>query len=138
MKNIVYLLVITSILTLSTWAVSAQTAPLAFTLKSNLASFEQRQTIVTSTVKRNGNLLTWEQTNQGVSTTTVFHINNTIENWDPQTSTGNIGLAMSLNGAPVDFNLQSNAQGITAAIIMNPNTSDEDIYILNINQVLYQ
>ena len=96
MKNIVYLLVITSILTLGTWAVSAQTAPTAFTLKSNLASFEQRQTTVTSTVKRNGNLLTWEQTNQGVSTTTVFHINNTMENWDPQTSTGNIGLAMSL------------------------------------------
>lgn len=137
MKHIIKL-TLTAILLFGSGHILGQEQEIDYTILSENATYLGQTIETTSTITKTGNLVTWEQINNGFSETLGYTVTNSFGNWDPETSQGQ--LTYDLTGENTQCSLvvfgQGNDLSATLTYILEGN--EEEQYIFDVNAIIYQ
>lgn len=116
----------------------AQNNAINFTLESDYIHSTTDIIATSSVFSKNGDVLTWIQTKNAVSDTTLFPITSATENWNQSTSEGHITLNMTYQNYQCRLILSNQESGLQAILTFDVNGTEETEYSFDINTISYQ
>lgn len=137
MKN-TYKGLLAVILVLSVTRSEAQTGDIDFTITGESITVSEKKLDIASTVTKAGNVLTWTQSANGNTDTTVFSIQSTTGSWDTATGLGQLVYNMAMGSYGCTLALSGQAGGISAVLSFVEFNKNQGDYSLNISSFTYQ
>lgn len=117
--------------------IHSQENTIDFSISSNSVFVSGHETIIQSSISKTGQTLSWIQSVNGIDEINNYSIVTVEENWDTQTSTGNITYVMNDDGYQCQFIINSSNSEITATLTFIISETEQEEYIFQVNSINY-
>lgn len=115
----------------------AQNATVDFRVDSNQINISGVDVPILSTILKSGDIITWNQENQGNSATTNFEIQSFTGSWDDASSTGDITYILDSEGFPCTLRLFTIDSNVILIMTFQPGDDNQQIFKFLNNSITY-